>query len=503
MAKPLIIDPNDRDKRLALDPRTGRMSRVEINSELNDNLAAVYRRAYSAGSDLAAGYQASLSIVRPGDEVLEPAPVNPANPAAPEPAQKKAPANPAAPEPAQKKAPVDLLKLGSSLGEKDDIEVEVNIDAKGGKSQHRSFVNFLATDKVPDSIFGIPVVQDESQYTEKDLEFFKRNPKAAGFYDIGDEEEDQGDEDPTVREGWSAGDTAAQDAAAVAFIKQSEGAPDKVATKRGDGLVVDHGIRGRVHPKKPDGTYDFEGVALVEGKRPDESAIADTYDFWVTAQNRPALRKRFAATWEDQTPELYNLKQSVMWHARGPETKVDGWAREEAAVKNRDYEYLKSQGYRDPKHVTMMDVAIHNLLDYSSDVSGDAGAAKRVIGEAMRTDPRLVAPSAVTNYIFGASAPAIRPRIQSGIAAMQRDEEFRKTREREAVLAAERQARIEREDTLVKEGKGARFSKKQHRFPSGFYKAYGVTEETIKKLNPGYSPTKVKDGQFIRIKEDK
>ena len=86
---------------------------------------------------------------------------------------------------------------------------------------------------------------------------------------------------------------------------------------------------------------------------------------------------------------------------------------------------------------------------------------------------------------------------------MQRDEEFRKTREREAAQEIERQVRIEREDALVKEGKGARFSKKQHRFPSGFYKAYGVTEEVVKRLNPGYSPTKVKDGQFIRTKEDK
>ena len=55
-----------------------------------------------------------------------------------------------------------------------------------GGSRHRKFVNFLATDKVPDSIFGIPVVQDESGYTESDIEFFRKNPKAAGFYDLGE-----------------------------------------------------------------------------------------------------------------------------------------------------------------------------------------------------------------------------------------------------------------------------------------------------------------------------
>lgn len=196
MAEPLIIDPNDRDKRLVLDPRTGSMSQVEVDSRLNDNLAGVYRQAYSAGADLAAGYQASLQVVRPGDEVLEPAPPAQQNPAAPgvqqNPAIPGVQQNPAAPEPPLKKQPpVDLLKLGSLLRDRDDIEVEVNLDNKGGKSRHRDFVNFLATDKVPDSIFGIPVVQDESQYTEKDLEFFRQNPKAAGFYDLGDEEVDE------------------------------------------------------------------------------------------------------------------------------------------------------------------------------------------------------------------------------------------------------------------------------------------------------------------------
>lgn len=61
--------------------------------------------------------------------------------------------------------------------------------AEGGGDNFALSRNFLATDRVPESIFGIPVVQDESQYTEKDLEFFRRNPKAAGFYDLGDDEE--------------------------------------------------------------------------------------------------------------------------------------------------------------------------------------------------------------------------------------------------------------------------------------------------------------------------
>lgn len=67
---------------------------------------------------------------------------------------------------------------------------DVHLDDKGGDN-FGTFRNFLATDDVPESIFGIPVVQDKSQYTEKDLEFFRKNPKAAGFYDLGDEEVDE------------------------------------------------------------------------------------------------------------------------------------------------------------------------------------------------------------------------------------------------------------------------------------------------------------------------
>lgn len=60
--------------------------------------------------------------------------------------------------------------------------VDVQQDRKGGEA----FSNFLATDEVPETLFGIPVVSQG--YTDEDLEFFKRNPKAAGFYDLGDEE---------------------------------------------------------------------------------------------------------------------------------------------------------------------------------------------------------------------------------------------------------------------------------------------------------------------------
>ena len=65
---------------------------------------------------------------------------------------------------------------------------DVRQDSKGGED----FSNFLATDRVPDTIFGIPVVSRRGDYTEEDLEFFRANPRAGGYYDMGDEETEPG-----------------------------------------------------------------------------------------------------------------------------------------------------------------------------------------------------------------------------------------------------------------------------------------------------------------------
>ena len=48
--------------------------------------------------------------------------------------------------------------------------------------------NFLATDKVPDTIFGIPVVSRREDYTEEDIAFFREHPEAGGYYDLGGDE---------------------------------------------------------------------------------------------------------------------------------------------------------------------------------------------------------------------------------------------------------------------------------------------------------------------------
>ena len=55
--------------------------------------------------------------------------------------------------------------------------------------------NFLATDKVPDSIFGIPIVADEGSWTPEDLAFFKEHPEAGGYYDMGEGTPEDGTEE--------------------------------------------------------------------------------------------------------------------------------------------------------------------------------------------------------------------------------------------------------------------------------------------------------------------
>lgn len=69
---------------------------------------------------------------------------------------------------------------------------DVRQDAKGGDQ----LANFLATDRVPDTIFGIPVVSRKEDYTEEDLAFFKANPRAGGYYSMGDEGEGEPSEGP-------------------------------------------------------------------------------------------------------------------------------------------------------------------------------------------------------------------------------------------------------------------------------------------------------------------
>lgn len=65
--------------------------------------------------------------------------------------------------------------------------VAVQQASKGGNNRFDLSKNFLATDKVPESIFGIPIVSRKEDYTEEDIAFFREHPEAGGYYDLGNE----------------------------------------------------------------------------------------------------------------------------------------------------------------------------------------------------------------------------------------------------------------------------------------------------------------------------
>lgn len=60
------------------------------------------------------------------------------------------------------------------------------------KTTGGQIAGFLATDKVPPTLFGIPVIARREEYTEADIRFFQEHPEAGGYYDVGDDREDAG-----------------------------------------------------------------------------------------------------------------------------------------------------------------------------------------------------------------------------------------------------------------------------------------------------------------------
>ena len=98
-----------------------------------------------------------------------------------------------------------LRDVGNSMTfgaiENGDRTREKMMAAKGGEAPDLTGMsNFLATDKVPDTIFGIPIVSRREDYTEEDIAFFKEHPEAGGYYDMGEgTPEDGSDEGAPVQ----------------------------------------------------------------------------------------------------------------------------------------------------------------------------------------------------------------------------------------------------------------------------------------------------------------
>lgn len=82
-------------------------------------------------------------------------------------------------------------EVNEAIKESQTEDYGIQQASKAGDSPRRTDLsNFLATDEVPEALFGIPVVASPEQYTESDIAFFEEHPRAGGFYELGDEDTD-------------------------------------------------------------------------------------------------------------------------------------------------------------------------------------------------------------------------------------------------------------------------------------------------------------------------
>ena len=120
--------------------------------------------------------------------------------------------------------------------------------SKAGQADLTGMSNFLATDNVPDTIFGIPIVSRREDYTEEDIAFFKEHPEAGGYYDMGEDGENASSE----VQGMAGAPAAATEKGGDAFASRANAAVTDVI----DFLRSHEGFRS-------DAYRDTEGVPTI------------------------------------------------------------------------------------------------------------------------------------------------------------------------------------------------------------------------------------------------
>ncbi len=222
-------------------------------------------------------------------------------------------------------------RFGQYLVMPDTAIRATNMDERGGEV----FGNFLATDDVPDTLFGVPVVT--GGYSPEDLEFFKEHPSAGGFYDMGDgTATGESSPDPKyARAAGGAGDTVAR------VYGQSESGP-KAAPKHGkwgarpDGTLKGNGWLGVLtNPAGQTVTeYSMQSDSVLkDGKRID-------FPMLVPGLSRPEVDAVLALSAGKPTDEaiLRRVEQKAVDFARSRLARgLDVWAPEPASQDALDF----------------------------------------------------------------------------------------------------------------------------------------------------------------------
>lgn len=209
----------------------------------------------------------------------------------------------------------------------DDYVRSTQMAAKGGEV----FGNFLATDEVPETLFGVPIIARREDYTEASIEFFKEHPEAGGYYDMGDGEGEPPEgleltpsEEP-LRPSGTSGDL--------------KGGKYDTAVPKGREAEY-RAWKAKYAPDDSGEDYDLQG-AFMEGLAPDPRTghWPDKYKkpnhptFSVESKYAVGADANLAGTWDGETYVPNPNAVSELWNRAVKSTgNLDGMARVFAAM---------------------------------------------------------------------------------------------------------------------------------------------------------------------------
>ena len=248
--------------------------------------------------------------------------------------------------------------------------------AKGGEAPDLTGMsNFLATDKVPDTIFGIPVVSRREDYTEADITFFKEHPEAGGYYDMGEGTPEDGtvegapvqadapvrlgvDVDRAVRETQDHVNTADSFIAASKLIKRWEKFESKARQRlRADGTKEDVFTIGEGFTN----LIDADGRETpVTGETPDMSGDENQVQLYRhLLKYDDTFRSRFGTKYTSMSPSTRGAMLSVAFNA-GPHVYLKGTKKDKKTLLSPRFEARLAMSQN-------LETALDGNLDYGAE----------------------------------------------------------------------------------------------------------------------------------------